>query len=132
MEVRIERELKLLREYYPDLEYCENERRWVLIPDYELPPGWNRDTTDVAFEIKTGYPTSQPYGIYVPAGLQYGGNSPNNMTASPDPTPPFEGTWWLLSWQPAPGEWSPTADLVTGSNLLNWVRGFRVRFEQGR
>lgn len=132
MEERIEKELELLRKYYPDLEYRENGGRWVRIPNYELPEDWNRDTTEVAFEIKTGYPTSQPYGIYVPSGLQYRGKNPNNMNASPDPVPPFPGTWWRLSWQPAPGEWTPTADLVTGSNLLNWVRGFRERFEEGR
>jgi hypothetical protein len=132
MEERIEKELELLRQYYPDLEYRENGGRWVRIPDYRLRAGWNREATDVAFQIKPGHPTAEPYGIYVPAGLQYEGQDPDRMNKSPSPTPPFEGTWWLLSWAPEKGEWRPTANLVTGSNLHNWVRGFRQRFEQGR
>lgn len=131
MKERIKKELELLREYYPDVVYHENGGCWTKVPEYSLPSGWSVRATDVVFEIKAGYPTAEPYGIYVPSGLQYSGKNPKNMNASPKPAPPFEGSWWLLSWQPAPGEWRPTADLVSGSNLLNWVRGFRLRFEEG-
>ena len=82
--------------------------------------------------LKPGYPIAEPYGIYVPAGLQYDGHDPKNVNKAPDPAPPFEGAWWLLSWRPVPAQWRPTADLRTGSNLLNWARGCRDRFDEGR
>jgi hypothetical protein len=131
MEERIEKELALLRQRYSNLEYKE-EGRWIRIPSYPLPEGWNRSSTEVAFQIPVVYPGTPPYGIYTPAGLLFNGERPNNYT-EPGPTqPPFPGTWGIFSWSPADGQWRPTVDLTTGSNLLNWVMGFADRFRQGK
>lgn len=131
MRERIEQELALLRGRWPDLEY-RPEGHWVRIPAYRLPPGWNRTTTDVAFQIPVGYPGAPPYGFYTPAGLAWNGGGLLNYV-DPAPTqPPFGGTWGVFSWQPAENEWRPTADPAAGSNLLNWVVGFGVRFREGR
>ena len=70
MEERIQQELALLRQRYPNLEYQE-QGQWVRIPDHRLPPGWDRLATDVAFQIPVGYPGTPPYGIYVPVGLTF-------------------------------------------------------------
>ena len=70
MEERIAQELELLRKHWPDLEYVE-EGRWVRLPRYSLPKGWNRSETDVAFQILPGYPGTPPYGFYVPVGLTF-------------------------------------------------------------
>lgn len=129
MEKRIEQELALLRRYYPNLEYVA-DGRWVKIPSYSMPPGWNRAATDVAFQFPNGYPTAPPYGIYVPSGLLFNNQSPGNYTETPGPQPPFGGKWSIFSWQPE-DQWFATADLVTGSNMLNFARGFKDRFEQG-
>lgn len=131
MEERIKKELELLRARYPDLEYKE-DGRWVCIPTYLLPEGWNKASTDVAFQIPTGYPGTPPYGIYTPAGLMFNGNRPDSYKEpSPNP-PPFPGQWGIFSWAPANGQWRATADLATGSNLLNWVTGFADRFREGK
>ncbi len=129
MEERIAKELALLRKRYPDLEYRQ-DGQWVRIPSYPLTEGWNRPETPVAFQMKVGYPGTPPYGIYVPTGLSYRGQRPNNYTEPASPPPPFEGSWGIFSWSDA-GQWRPTADLVTGSNLLNWVRTFADRFREG-
>lgn len=126
---RIEAEVALLRRYYPDLEYVD-AGHWVRIPAYPTGAGWNRATTDVAVQIPAGYPGAAPYGIYVPIGLLCNGAAPNNYTAPASNTPPFAGSWGVLSWAPADG-WRPTADLITGPNMLNFVRGFSGRFREG-
>jgi len=129
---RIEQEIALLKKYYPELEYIK-EGDWFRVPSYPLPEGWNKTTTDVAFQLPAaGYPGAPPYGIYTPSGLTFKDSKPDNYT---DPAPtqvPFEGRWAIFSWEPQPGEWRPTADLLTGSNLLNWVQGFADRFLQGK
>jgi hypothetical protein len=130
MEERIKLELELLRQRFPGLEYKE-DGRWVRVPLYPLPENWNRASTDVAFQIKVGYPGAPPYGIYALAGLTFNGSKPNDYTEPAPTQPPFEGTWGIFSWEPAPGEWRATTDLVTGSNLLNWVLGFGDRFREG-
>ncbi len=124
---RLQAELDLMRTRYPDLEY-RSEARWVRIPAYPLPPRWNRTQTDIAFQIPAQYPGSPPYGFYVPSGLRFDGQTPNNCAENN--APPFGGSWMLFSWQPE-GNWIPTADLRSGHNLLNWVIGFRQRFQEG-
>lgn len=127
---RIAKELELLRRYYPDLVYEEKDR-WFCIPSYPLPEGWNRGATDVAFQVKVEYPGTPPYGILVPAGLTSEGKRPDNYTEPASPLPPFGGSWGVFSWSPDADQWRPTADLVAGSNLLNWVRSFADRFREG-
>ncbi len=127
MRDRIEAELDHLRTRYPELEY-RPDGRWVRIPSYPLPPGWNRSETDIAFQIPTQYPGNPPYGFYVPTGLTYNGQRPNNC--ADNNTPPFDASWMLFSWQPD-GNWAPGADLRSGHNLLNWVMGFWQRFAEG-
>ncbi len=131
MQGRIDAELALLRGRYADLEY-DSEGRWIRIPSYSLPPGWNRPATDVAFQIPTSYPGTHPYGIYVPSGLTFQGTKPDSYN-DPAPTqPPFPGSWAIFSWQPADGEWRATTDLSSGSNLINWTAGFAARFREGK
>jgi len=133
MEERIKEELTLIRQQFPDAEYHE-EGHWVRIPSYPLPEGWNRSSTEVAFQIPVdrGYPGTPPYGIYVPVSLRFQGARPDNYTEPASNQPPFSGTWGIFSWTPADGQWRPTADLRKGSNLLNWILGFADRFREGK
>jgi len=131
MQERIEQELALLRKRHPGLEY-QPEGGWVKIPAYALPEGWNRVVTDVAFQIRSGYPGTPPYGIYVPAGIKFKSEKPNDYTEPASNQPPFAGAWGVFSWAHIDGEWRATTDLVTGSNLANWVSGFAARFAEGK
>ncbi len=128
MKERVDQELELLGKDYPSLEYRE-EGRWVRIPKYPLPTGvWNLEETEVSFQIPEGYPGQPPYGFYVPDGLLVKATDrpPNNY--GPAQTP-FPGTWGKFSW--APENWRPSADVASGSNLLNFVRSFMERFLEG-
>lgn len=131
MQERIEQELNLLRKHFPNLEYKE-DGLWVRIPSYPLPEGWNQKSTDVAFQIPPAYPGAPPYGIYTPAGLKFKESPPDNYTEPAPSQPPFGGSWAVFSWTPEDGQWRATADLLTGSNLVNWVRGFADRFREGK
>src|SRR5260370_183044 len=127
MQERIRQELELLLRRFPDLEYVE-AGPWTKVPNYRLFPGWNRPETDVVFQIQVGYPGRAPYGIYANAGIVFNSTRPNNYTEPAPTQPPFSGNWGIFSWAPADGQWRPTANLSTGSNLLNWLLGFGDRF----
>src|SRR5258708_3706874 len=100
MPPRLAKELDLLLRAYPDATH-ENGS-WVFIPRYTLPPGWNRECTDVSFQV--------------PAGNQ----------------PPFPGTWAIFSWAPGDGEWQvPSTEIIGRASLLSFVRSFKVRFAEG-
>ena len=130
MTERIQAELTLIRQAFPDVVY-QAEGCWVCLSSYPLPEGWNRAATDVAFQISDGYPTAPPYGFYVPSGIQFEGAIPNNYTDTASNEPPFGGTWGLFSWAPRDGGWKPTGEVRRGSNLLQWARGFADRFQEG-
>jgi len=131
MQERIKEELTIIRQWFPDAEYHE-EGHWIRIPSYSLREGWSQSSTEVAFQVPVSYPGTPPYGIYVPAGLQFQNSRPNNYTEPAGNQPPFSGTWGIFSWSPADGQWRPTADIEKGSNLLNWVLGFADRFSEGK
>lgn len=129
---RIEDELDLLRARYPELEYQE-QGRWVYVPGYCVPrdpPGWNRDRTDIAFQLLEAYPGKPPYGFYVPAGILFSGRLPSHYREPAPSQPPFRGDWGLFSWTVDQNVWQPLADVRAGSNLLNWVIGFADRFRE--
>jgi hypothetical protein len=132
MTERLKKELQLLRRYYPQTEWLDHGAGgWGRIPDFPLPSGvWNRDTTTVCFEVSPGYPGAAPYGFYVEAGLQIktSGTRPNNYE---EPVSiPFPGSWGKFSWA-HDGTWRPTSDLLSGSNLLNFVETFKDRLREG-
>lgn len=127
MQDRIEQEIEMLRQRFPQLE---RNRNWIRIPNYPLPEGWNRTATDVAFEIPPQYPGTPPYGICTPVGLMFRGAPPDSYTPSHAEVP-FAGTWGRFSWAPEE-QWRPTRDPHTGTNLLNWAIGFAQRFKEGK
>lgn len=125
---RVEQELALLRQRYEDVEYVE-AGHWVRVGKYPLPKGWNRQETDVVFQIQRGHPGQAPYGIYLPVGLQFGTTKLTNYAEPAPAQPPFSGRWGIFSWTPE--DWKPAADPTKGSNLLNWVISFAERFREG-
>jgi len=132
MNDRIKEELELLRRSYSTVEY-NDAGQWVKINGYAIPAGssWNRQTTDVCFQIPLGYPGTPPYGFYVPGGILCDGSPPNSYQEPAQNSPPFSGAWGFFSWQQDSG-WLPKADLRTGSNLFNFVGTFKDRFMEGR
>ena len=129
MRERIQRELDLLKTRFAFEDHLDGQ--WVRIMEYPLPSGWNLGSTQLAFQIPVQYPGSPPYGIYVPVGLRFNSQIPNNYSEPAPTQPPFGGTWGIFSWTTEDGLWYPSADINKGSNLLNWVLGFQGRFREG-
>ena len=133
MRDRISRELELLRKFYPDTEIKElGDSAWFRIPSFPIPAEtWNKTTATVCFETKVSYPGIPPYSFYVEGGLRSKGDNGVQPKDYEEPAAtPFSGTWGRLSWQHA-STWNPTEDLVSGSNLLNFVRSFAERLKEG-
>ncbi len=134
MRARIEHELALLRERYPDVEHVEHAGEdWFRLPTYAFPPGWRIgseavQTSPLFFKVNAGYPTAEPYAFAVPAGINHQGTAPQN--ASPAAAPPFGGEWTQFSWAPD-GGWSPSSDASKGANLVAWARSFSRRLAEG-
>jgi len=130
MTTRIEQEIGLLRNQYPHLKF-EPTGNWIHIPNYPLPSGWNKEVTDVVFQIPPAYPGTPPYGIYVPSGIRFNESMPNSYKEPVGNKPPFDGDWGMFSWSPDGNQWKPAGQIISGSNLLNWVQGFAIRFREG-
>jgi hypothetical protein len=132
MTPRIQKELELLRRYYPQAEWHESDQGgWVRIPDFSIPPGiWNKDKATVCFQVQAGYPGAAPYAFYVEGGLRLKGTDTRPGSYEEPSATLFPGTWGKLSWQHAES-WMPTEDLVSGSNLTNFVQSFADRLREG-
>jgi len=133
MRERIQKELNLLRQHYPDVQHIEaGGEDWFLIPNFPFPSGWKIgdkpvETAPVTFKIVAAYPSGEPYGFATPAGINFKGSPPGNTGSAV--TPPFKGAWQHFSW--APEGWTPTNDVTKGQNLLSWVRSFTQRLKEG-
>jgi len=127
MATRIEDELALLRRHFGDLEY-RPEGQWIRLPAYHLPELWEPADAALCFQVPVQYPAGPPYGFFVsPAPRLKSGAQLQNC--APSSEPPFLGGWMKFSWSAR--EWRPTADLQSGSNLLNYVWSFRDRLDEG-
>lgn len=127
---RIEEELRLLRNRFPDAAYYE-DGRWVRIPAFDLPGGWSVKQCDLVFQIRDGYPLTCPYGFFIPSGLTFNGVPPSNNAQDPaqQQPPHFGSRWAFFSGEPEP--WSPGKDAPTGSNLVTWVTSILHRLQEG-
>lgn len=128
---RIAQELELLKKDHPNLDFRE-EGQWILIPEYKLATDiWNKGVLAIAFQIPPAYPGEPPYGFCVQTDLTLKdtGGKPTNAYAEPATTP-FDGVWGKFSWQ-QDNSWAATADLKSGSNLLNFLRSFQDRLKEG-
>jgi hypothetical protein len=130
---RIEQELTLLREVYPDLQDAVHEQQqWALIPQYPMPPGWHAirpngprvERVELAFKVPPQR-EAVPYGFAVrpmlalPDGGTIANYSDNFLTA-------WGGEFGHFSWQSEEG-WHPKDDIRKGDNMLDFVRSFAER-----
>lgn len=126
MKSRLEQELELLQHHYGEVD-LDPVSGWFHIRAYPVPPPCQPTPGPVAFQVSPAFPGANPYGFAVPASLRFDGKAfPANQ---PPSRLPFPGEWSFLSWQPE--NWMPTADLLTGSNLWGWARGFATRLREG-
>lgn len=133
MRQRIAEELELLLAAHADAQHAEmGGEDWFLVPRFSFPSGWRVGDTalkvgPVAFNLNAGYPTNPPYGFVAPAGTNFQGSPPGNPGSPVNP--PFPGPWQHFSWAPETWVGGPTAR--EGANVLDWIRGIKVRLMEG-
>lgn len=59
------REAWLLARQFGTVEYDDEDGRWVHIPRFPLPAGWDRPTTGLLLVLPNGYPHVPPDGFYM-------------------------------------------------------------------
>lgn len=125
---RIKEEVKLLQACFP-LEYRE-AGHWVRINNYPVDEQiWTCPVVDVAFQIPESIPAQQPYGFYVHPNLGLRSGETIDNYAYPAPTI-FGDEWGKFSWQLL--VWAPKADIVAGTNMVNFAHSIADRFREGR
>jgi len=130
MNERIKLEMGLIKKSYPNAEWLSNnDGGWVRILSYRLPNGiWDKGRVDLCFEVKNGYPAVAPYSFYVKGGIKLkNGETPQSYTITEET--PFGGQWGKFSWHHTES-WKPTGDLVSGSNLSNFISSFIQRLSE--
>jgi hypothetical protein len=123
---RRQQELELLRSRNGRAEHGPN-LDWILFPDYTLPPGWNRDRTELLILIPAGYPATPPDNFYVREGLRLAdGRLPNNYSEGQTV---LGGRWSQFSFHAQ--SWHPTSDAHDGDNLLTFSLAVDSRLREG-
>jgi hypothetical protein len=100
---RLEQDLERLSEHFP--LWIDDHYRFVVIRGVRLPPGYNKDETDLFLEIPADYPFSSPglgdSRVYVSPHLRFRGETLVDL--HPSSTPKYEvpgfGPWAWLCYQ---------------------------------
>lgn len=128
MKERLDKEIALIRQSFPDAEYRE-DTGWVRLPKYSLPKGiWQSDIIEISFQIPKGYPGQAPYAFYVKPLLRLKSNNQKPQSYEDNAQTPFGNDWGKVSWQHV--NWKPSNDVKSGSNLNNFVSTFIERFKE--
>jgi hypothetical protein len=119
-------ELQLLHRCWPNLVHAP-DTHWCLLAGYAVPPGWDRQHVDLAFQLPAALPGQEPYGFLVRDGLTLAaGRAPTNYTY-PAETTPWGGTWGKFSWCLAP--WAPGWQPGSGISMVDFVRSIAARLQ---
>ena len=96
---RLKRELQQLSEHFP--LWIDDDYRFVIVQNVKLPPGYNREETELLIELPADYPYSPPglgsSSIYVLSGLFFNGKPLRDYRVLKPKYPvPEPGSWaWL-------------------------------------
>ena len=111
-------EIKLLRKKHGKIEHGPN-LEWIIFKEFELPKGWNRNTTEILIMIPSGYPVTPPDNFCVPVGLRLeSGAMPQSYSESQSH---FGRQWGVFSVHVQKETWSPSTDILSGNNLLTYM-----------
>jgi|SRR5579884_204010 hypothetical protein len=92
----------------------ENNTKWIIIPEYPIPPGYNHRSASAALRISPSYPDDQiDMAYFFPALALASGRGIKALT--PHPLDGKQYQQW--SRHRKPGEWRPGIDNI-GTHLL--------------
>jgi len=104
----IEQQIKELVTQFPEALVTRQPSGAYLVevPNYKMPPGWNRESVTILFLAPPGYPAAQPDCFWIEPGavrLKNGDTPKNTNDTNPIPGVGTRGTWFswhLQSWNP--------------------------------
>jgi len=64
-EERFQLEIYLLEQVFGSIEYDHDNRLWVYIPNFNIPPGYNKNTSKLLIELSRNYPFSPPTNFFL-------------------------------------------------------------------
>jgi hypothetical protein len=119
-------EIEQLRKRYPTVQIGE-DTRWLMIPEYPLPVGWNRERTRLLFMIPPEYPHRPPDNFYVDVGLKLAVSNqmPSNYSEGQCPA---GGQWGCFSFHAE--VWCPAPEIEKGDNVLTFLIAVRLRLQE--
>jgi hypothetical protein len=126
MEERIIKEIELLHAKFTNLQHGQ-DHDWVMIPDFPLPVGWNRQQTKLLFLIPPTYPHTPPDNFYVENGLKLSSGNPI-LNYTEGAGVPIGGAWGCFSWHAE--KWHPSDNREDGDNLLTFIRAVNIRLRE--
>ena len=117
---RIIQEVMLLARENGMVEYDEEDGRWVHLPDFSLPDGWDRATTGMLLVLPDGYPHIPPDGFYVDRFLRTrSGLRLDHYFEDLSQYNPYAAQGW--AWfciHLKNGSWRPAASIEDGDSLF--------------
>jgi hypothetical protein len=63
-------EIALLRQAFNQVEYDSEKLLWVCIHDFQLPKGFNKDTSGLLIELPKNYPFSPPINCFLDRSIR--------------------------------------------------------------
>lgn len=121
----VDDQLQRLKERYPDASWHEapGVGHIIVLPRFDLPPGWNKQTCQVCFIAPQGYPYAKPDCFWTDQDLRLASNAGMPQNTGNNPVPPELGAMLWFSWHTE--QWSAGRD-----DLLSWVASIRVRLSR--
>lgn len=120
-------EIGLIRDRYGEVE-TGSGLEWVIIKEWPLPHGWNRQSTELLVLIPPGYPVTPPDNFYTDHDLRLAnGQVPGNANAN---NQQLGRSWLQFSFHVGTGDWKPSADLLGGHNLQTFLQGAAKRLQE--
>ena len=129
---RVYREALLLARQFPTVDYDDEDGRWLHIPHFPLPGGWDRPETALLLDLPRGYPHLPPDGFYIDRYLRtrHGRQIDHYFEARGSHNPYADKGWGWFCIHLNQAAWRPTADLVSGDNLLKLAALIRAIFTE--
>jgi hypothetical protein len=117
---RVYREAVLMARQFGTVEYDDEDGRWVHIPRFPLPEGWDRATTALMLVLPSGYPHVPPNGFYIDRFLrtQRGRRIDHYFEERGGYNPYADKGWGWFCIHLRQRAWRPTGNVVGGDNLL--------------
>jgi hypothetical protein len=117
---RVYQEALLLAQEFGVVDYDDEDGRWVHIPHFPLPVGWDRQYTGLLLELPSGYPHIPPDGFFIDRFLRTaaGLRVEHYFEERGSYNPHADKGWGWFCIHLDRRAWQPMSDVYQGDNLL--------------